>query len=397
MKKKVLRIIARLNIGGPAQHVVFLSEGLSDSFETLLVSGCPDVSEGNMEYILGHRSINYKVIKELVRRINPLLDFMAFMKLLRIIFEFQPDIIHTHTAKAGTLGRISGLVYRIIKKRNVIIIHTLHGHVLNGYFSKVLNKCFIAIERVLSTFTDIIITVSMSVRIDLLRYKIAIPQKIKAINLGLDLTKFLEIELQAGQRLNEKQQLNIGIIGRLVPIKNHRMFIDFAKILIEKNNYRKFKFFVIGNGELRHDLENYVKELFLSDQIIFSGWQKELKNIYEELDLVCITSLNEGTPVSIIEAMASGRPVVATDVGGVRDLISPVCNVVGIDPDKVLIESNNRDKFAEAVNFLLNNEEAYSKLAKAGREYTKKTFSKERLIRDMELLYNDTLQKGSAI
>ncbi len=230
-KVKILRIIARLNIGGPARHVAILAEGLNkDRFDSTLVYGGIEDGEGDMSYLAGDGAIKREFIPELGRSINPFADMAALIKIMAVIKRERPHIVHTHTAKAGTLGRIAAICAGVPAK-----VHTFHGHVFYGYFNKIVTWYFLLIERILAGFTDRIVAISRSQKDDLLRrYKIGSMDKYRVINLGLDLEPFLRLEDKRGlfreRHRIDKDAVLIGIIGRLVPIKNHRMFIDIISL-----------------------------------------------------------------------------------------------------------------------------------------------------------------------
>jgi glycosyltransferase involved in cell wall biosynthesis len=233
----------------------------------------------------------------------------------------------------------------------------------------------------LALFTDKIIVVSGSLKKELVeRFQIAPEKKFTVIELGLELDELFELP----QR-NNSNCINIGIVGRLTPIKNHRMLFRTANKLRLNNVVQKTIYTVIGEGELRQDLENYAKELNIEDIVRFMGWVKDSSNIYRELDIVVLTSLNEGTPVSIIEAMAAGRPVVATDVGGVSDLVDN-------EKSGYLVESDNEGIFADRLRDLIMNQEKRNKFGVKAKELAKNRFSKERLLKDTEKLYNTCLK-----
>jgi glycosyltransferase involved in cell wall biosynthesis len=397
MKKiKILRIIARLNIGGPAMNTIILTEGLDKTkFESLLVCGSIGKDEGDMSYYAFQKNIKPIFIPELKRELNILSDLAAFKKIYNIIRTEEPDIVHTHTAKAGALGRFAGILYNCFKPfahKRIKLIHTFHGHIFEGYFSKIQTKFFILIERFLAPFTSKIITVSESLKKELISLKISQETKIKVIPLGLELDRFLSLLPR------DDNILNIGIVGRLVPIKNHCLFLEAAAKVIADNPGIRLKFKIIGDGELRKDLEEYSYKLNIQEQVDFLGWQKDLVNIYSNLDVVALTSINEGTPVSLIEAMASGRVVVATDVGGVRDLLGgKVGTTVKPDVDfmvlerGVIVKSGDVNGFTEALVYLLDNSKLRKDMGIAGREYVRRNFGKERLIRDVEGLYEEIL------
>ena len=415
MKKiKVVRVIARLNIGGPAIHTILLTEGLNqDKFDSLLACGTIAQDEGDMLYYARARNVVPYIIPELRRELNPLNDVIAFLKIYKLIRRENPDIIHTHTAKAGTLGRLAGIFYNLLAARRIKLIHTFHGHVFEGYFGRFKTRLFIFIERFLAYFSSKVITVSSAVKEELVSLGISGSDKIKVIPLGLELDRFLGLPLSrlpiqgmrdpdiVGKKSRDPDSsgketgrcLNIGIVGRLVPIKNHRLFLESAAKVIQDNPELNLKFKIIGDGELRTELEEFARKLNLSSAVEFNGWQKDLAGVYADLDIVCLTSINEGTPVSLIEAMASGKAVVATDAGGVRDLVG--ANFDGAEDGLgfsagergIIVRSSDADSFAGALSFLMRNEELRKKTAIAGCEFVREKFAKARLIKDIEGLY----------
>ncbi len=308
---KILRIITRLNIGGPAIHVQLLTKELNSRFKTVLVTGQIDKNEGDMKYL----SQNVITISYLKRKLNLFYDMMSVFSLLKIIVRERPDIIHSHTAKAGFVGRVSAFIYNIIFKKKVKVVHTFHGHVFEGYFGKWKTKLFIMIERMLAKVTDKIVVLSDSQKDDLCnKYKIAPLDKFEVIRLGFDLKPFFECKKYKGifrKELNVADDvILVGIVGRLVPIKNHKYFIDVAKFFLKKYPEIKIKFIVVGDGELREELEEYSKSI--KEHIIFCGWRRSMPLVYTDLDILVLTSLSEGTPVCIIEAVASSVPVLTT-------------------------------------------------------------------------------------
>ena len=422
---KILRIIARLNIGGPARNAVLLTDGSRASISTVLVCGEVDRSEGDMMYLVREKGIEPVIVPELGRELSWGDDWAAFWKIYKIIRGEKPDIIHTHTAKAGALGRLAGMLYNIgitlrnlkvaaasnavaagFSLRKVVLIHTFHGHVFSGYFGKVKTLFFIWVERFLALFTDKIITVSENLKKELVeKFKIAPEDKVSVIELGFELEDLLKLSERGNQ-----QTINIGIVGRLVPVKNHKMVLDCARNLkqyVRSNSIdripakysssghedvsceqsREVKIIIIGDGEMRGELEKYAEELGIRDRIEFKGWIKDLKAIYEGLDIVALTSLNEGTPVSLIEAMAAGRPVVATNVGGVKDIVKD--GVSGY-----LVESGNVEEFTKRLMELISDSEKRRTFGLNARDMAQERFTKERLIKDTERLYNNTLQKN---
>ncbi len=406
-KIKILRIIARLNIGGPARNAVLLSEGLKAQgsrfkvqgsrlkadFDTVLLCGETPSCEGDMMYIAREKGIEPVIIKELGRELSLKNDWIAFWKIFKIIRREKPDIIHTHTAKAGTLGRLAGILYKIthvpclMSHVSVKLVHTFHGHVFSGYFGRLKSFVFIRIEKILALFTVRLITVSDKLKEELVKkYRIAPEKKIDVVELGFELDDLLRLEPRP-----ESDCVNVGIIGRLVPIKNHKMFLkvisDMGSACRQgRQGIRdKVKFHIIGDGELRRELEGYAGKSGIGDVVEFRGWITDLVEIYQELDIVALTSLNEGTPVSLIEAMAAGRAVVATRVGGVADIVKD--NETGY-----LIDSENCADFADKLSDLVSDYDKRNQFALSGRESVKERFLKDRLIKDTYRLYNNILQ-----
>ncbi|MCX5715329.1 MAG: glycosyltransferase family 4 protein [Candidatus Omnitrophica bacterium] len=385
-KIKVMRIIARLNIGGPAIHAVLLNEGLDrDGFDTCLVTGLPEAREGDMTCLAGEKRLNVAVIPELGRNIRPWADIVALWKLFMLIRKERPAIVHTHTAKAGVLGRCAAILNGVPVK-----VHSFHGHVFHDYFSPVTTKAFILIEKIFARFTDRIIVVSDIIKEDICdNFKIADRSKTSVIRLGLDLEQFRNADKMKGELKRElgigQDTLLAGIVGRLAPIKNHMLFFDAVRFLKKEVPGLKIRFLIVGDGELRSDLVNYADKLGITDLLLFLGWRQDMPRIYADLDIVVLTSLNEGTPLSLIEAMAAKRPVVATAVGGVPNLVEH-------EKTGLLVESNNAFLLKEAVLRLLSDEPLRRRLGESASGHVCAAYSKERLIRDMKNLYKQLLE-----
>ena len=382
-RTKILRIIARLNIGGPAIHTILLTAGLDRTrFESLLVAGVVSEGEGDMSYLASEYGVKPIVIPELGREIGWKNDLITLYKLFWLIKSEKPDIIDTQTAKAGMLGRIaailSGVPYRV---------HTFHGHVLHSYFGKFKTKFFILMERLLARFTDKIIVISPFQYRELChQIKIAPPKKFAIIPLGFDLTPFLNAEVHCRKLRRElhvsEDTLLVGIVGRLTAIKNHALFLRSAARVLEK--VANVRFLIVGDGELATKLKELTNDLQIQDKVIFLGWRDDMPVIYADLDLVALTSLNEGTPVSLIEAMASAKAVVATAVGGVPDIV--LDGQAGI-----LVPSEDEEKLSEVMIDLLEDAEKRRNFGERGREFVRGKFTKERLFADMARLYEELL------
>jgi len=352
------------------------------------------------------------VIPEMRRSVSWLGDVKAFFKIYSLIKEKRPHIVHTHTAMAGVLGRMAGFLYNMSiafisnnSGNKVKIVHTFHGHVLRGYFSPLKSKLLVLIERFLATFTDKIITVSEKQREEILRFGIGNGNKVVTIPLGLELESFLNNGLKGDLR----KELNIpletklvGIVARLEPIKSHKMFIDAAAELKVRSERLKVKFLIVGDGILRKDLEDYVKSKNLKRDIIFLGFRKDLERIYADLDIVTLTSLNEGSPVALIEAMASGKAIVATDVGGLRDLFGSKLKAQSSKPglryydQGILVKPGDAVSFATALTELLGNDELRKRMGEMGREVVYPKYDISQLTKDMKGLYREMLNNGAA-
>ena len=395
---KILRVVTRLNIGGPSVHVGLLSTQMDRSrFETCLVMGTVGKKEGDLSSKIAARGARMVHLKNLTRSPHPLKDLLAWLQILSLLWKERPQILHTHMAKAGTLGRLAGFLYNRWgpgrdPKTRMILIHTFHGHVLESYFSSRTSGLFTAIERCLSKRTNCLIAVSPRVREDLLRKGIGRKETWRVIPLGLDLSALLYLPLPNGNG-----PLRCGMVGRLVPIKNPGIFLQALSRLPE------LKGVLVGEGPLRDSLEKEAGQRGLKNRLSFAGWQEDLRRCYQEIDVACVTSLNEGTPVSLIEAMAAGRAVVATDVGGVRDLLDSGAVGTGDIPEKgfritsvgMLIRSGDVEGLAAALTRLAQDRPLRCTLGEAARRHVRDRYSHERLIRDISGLYEELTGKGS--
>ena len=309
-----------MNVGGPSKHVVNLAKSLEEyGFETLLISGQPEEKEGNMFELADQKGIKLKTVRFMGRSISPIKDLISLILLIKEIKSFSPDIVHTHTTKAGILGRLAALICNVPS-----IYHTYHGHVFKGYFSKFTSTLIVAIERFFSSFTRNIIALTPNLKNELnLILRPKSPEKIKTIPLGLDLKTNLSTPRQinswrTSMGLSKKNFL-LGIIGRLVPVKNHLLLINSIPKLVKE--FPNIHLMIIGDGELRNNLEKQTQKLNLEKHIHFCGNIRNLEKVYSDLDLLVLCSKNEGTPVVLIEALASGCPVASTNVGGIEELL----------------------------------------------------------------------------
>ena len=387
---KVLRIINRFNLGGPTYNAAYLTKYLAPDFKTLLIGGMKDDTEDSSEFILQNLGIKPIIIPEMLREISPKNDYIAYQKLKTIIKRFKPDIVHTHASKAGTLGRLAAYNSKV-----PIIIHTFHGHVFHSYFNSYKEKAFRSIEQSLAKRSTKIIAISDKQKYELSEvFNITSPEKIEVIPLGFDLSRF-QINMDSKRKqFREEYQLNnneiaIGIVGRLVPVKNHNLFLNAIKNLTEKTN-RPIRAFIIGDGECRKDIEAKASALSLDftdytfnkrkATLTFTSWIKDVDYVYAGVDIVALTSLNEGTPVSLIEAQASNKPIVTTNTGGIENIVIP---------DKTALLCNNGDleDFTNKLLQLVNDDNLRNSLSENGWNQVKDKFHFERLTNDMKNLY----------
>ncbi len=383
---RVARIIARLNIGGPSQQAILLTAGLDRArFDSHLVTGRPSPDEGDMGESAETRGVTPIVIPELGRAIHPGRDLIALFRLVRLFRRIRPDVVHTHTAKAGTLGRIAA---RIVG--GAATIHTFHGHVLDGYFSAPVTRVFVGIERWLGRRTDRLVTLSPRLRDALLALNIGGSEQIAIVPLGLELDRFAGPR-QGGTELREGLGIPatsavLGSIGRLVPIKDHATLFQAMAQLSPAAHL-----LVVGDGGCRADLERLAVRLGLGDRVHFLGWRSDLETILSATDVVISASRNEGTPVALIEAMAAGVPVVATAVGGVPDLVEH-------GRTGWLVPAGDPDALAVGIRHLIDQPELRARLAAAARPYAVDQHAAQHLIRRIETLYTQVLadRKGQA-
>jgi glycosyltransferase involved in cell wall biosynthesis len=382
---RVLRIINRFNVGGPVYNVTYLTKYLPETYETLLIGGCATQTEQDATYILSEHGIQAHVLPSMSRSIRIFNDLKTFYILLKLIRSFKPDIVHTHASKAGVLGRIAAKTMGV-----QVIVHTYHGHVFHGYFNPTITKLIVFIERILGKITTKIITISTAQQQDIVTtFRIAPENKTAVIPLGFDLTRFeksAENRMELRKKMNLKaHQTAVAIVGRIAPIKNHRLFIDAAAKAYKKHP-EEFIFYVVGDGELRDDLTNYISTTYpwLNSSVIFTSWIADMTTFYPAMDLVCLTSINEGTPVSLIEAQASGIPVLSTNVGGVKDVIHP--NETGI-----ILNEHSAEELSNHLIELHLNSELRIKMSQNARNFVKERYTYYRLVDDIDGLYKTLL------
>jgi len=385
-RTRVVRLFSRLNIGGPSVHVLLLTAGLREmGYETRLIVGREAPSEGNLLERARQMGIEVEQLGGLGREIRPLSDLVTLVQLYRRIRAAKPAIVHTHTAKAGVVGRLAARLAGV-----PIVVHTYHGHVLRGYFGPVKNALFRSLETWLNRMTDVPITVSSALRDELAAMGVAPREKIRVVPLGLELERFTRPATRGGLRrtvgAGEADPL-VGIVGRLVPIKDVDVFLRAAAHVASRLPAARFA--VVGDGERRGELEREAARLGLGDRVRFVGWRTDLESVYADLDVVVNSSRNEGTPVALIEAMAAGRPVVATAVGGTPDLL-------GGGARGALVAAGEAEALAEGILAALAGGEAVKQRVDAARAYVLSHHSVERLLRDVDGLYRELLRPAAA-
>jgi glycosyltransferase involved in cell wall biosynthesis len=384
-----LRIINRFNIGGPTYNAVFLSRYLSDDFETLLVGGLPEDGESDSLHIAAEYNVEPLLIHEMKREPSLSSDRQAYKRIQQIIKEFQPHIVHTHAAKAGALGR------RAAKKMKVpIIVHTFHGHVFHSYFGKLKTAVFKQIERSLAKNSTGIVAISDIQKQELSGvHRICSPDKISVINLGFDLEKFHE-NREEKRQLTRKEfaisddEVAVAIIGRLAPVKNHSMFLDVVEH-VSKRTSKKVRFFIVGDGAERMLIEQRISSMQLPNnvRVEMTSWIKDISAFNPGMDIICLTSLNEGTPVSLIEAQASGVAVVSTDVGGVRDIL--------LEGETGFVTPLNAvEMFTDKLVELVEDEKKREKMSQNGWNFVEGKFSYKTLVANMENYYRELLNSA---
>ncbi|MDQ5846699.1 MAG: glycosyltransferase [Acidobacteriota bacterium] len=413
---KIVRVIARLNVGGPAKHVVWLTEGLSlPQFDSLLIAGTVPPGEDDMGYFAAEKGVEPIFVPEMSREIS-LKDALTIWKLYRLFRREQPDIVHTHTAKAGTVGRLAGLLYRWLTLRALLgqpracrFVHTYHGHIFHSYYGPGKTGLFLTIEKLLARIaTDRIVVISEQQRREINEeFGVGRADRFAVIPLGLD-TGFFARRQECRNILRDELGANandilIGIVGRLTEIKNHELFLqaaaEFKKQFANEPLPARARFVVIGDGHLRNELEQQAQASGLVNDVIFVGSRRDPENFYPALDIVALTSRNEGTPLTLIEAMANARPVISTAVGGVVDLLGQPLSE-GVDDAFVVCERgvrvrpNDARGFAAGLAHLAGNEALRREIGERGLQFVLAHYSKERLLTDIKSLYADLLKKG---
>lgn len=401
---RVLRIINRFNLGGPTHNAAYLTRFLPPEYETLLVGGPEGGNEEGSGHILKALGVEARILPELQREVSPWKDRSAYRRIKQVIKEFKPDVVHTHAAKAGAVGRLAASELGV-----KAVVHTFHGHVFHSYFGPVRTTVFKNIERFLAHRTSRIVAISEKQKRELVEeHRICPASKVSVIPLGFDLAKFRED--QAAKRALFRRvygvaedELAVAIVGRLVPVKNHGLFLKGLKHVQERSG-KKVRAFIVGDGEEREHIRQQAADLGLSlasaqafnghgfghgvngnpvvkpADVTFTSWIKEIDIVHAGADVVALTSFNEGTPVSLIEAQAAGKPVVSTRVGGIE-------NVVHDGSTGLLSANDDAGAFGSNLLRLVENGALRAEFAARGWEQVGQRYHYSRLVQDTAALY----------
>ena len=384
-----MRLIARLNVGGPAIHATLLTQRLNpQQFDSSLITGVEGAHEGNMIELMNAGAqnsmfapISPTIVPEMGREISPRHDLHTLNLLVRMMRRQRPHIVHTHTAKAGFVGRVAARIARV-----PVVVHTFHGNIFQGYFSPAKTRLFVGIEKTLARSTDRIVVLSEQQKAEILALGIGREPQFRTIPLGLNLEAFVQADALRGQLRAElgveAATPLVGIVARLVPIKAIHLFLEAAQSVLKTRPDALF--LVVGDGELRAELEQQSRTLGIEKSVRFLGFRADLPRIYADLDCVVLCSLNEGLPVAVIEALSAARPVVATDVGSVKNLV--INEQTGL-----LVPSQNVEALAKGIMRALDEPEQAQKWAVAGRERVYPALGIDRLVGDIETLYLEAL------
>jgi glycosyltransferase involved in cell wall biosynthesis len=366
---RILRILNRLAVGGPVLNAIYLTKYMQPAYETLFVVGEKESHEKSADFLAEQLGIEYTTVKGMGRAINPGTDFFAYQKIKKIIKEFKPDIVHTHAAKPGAIGRMAAAAMKV-----PLIVHTFHGHVFHSYFNSVKTNFFINTERYLAAKSTAIIAISDQQKKELVQdFKIAQEEKFHVIPLGFDLDRFY----------NDQEQ------------KRFKFRTEFGAHILQ-TSHKKIKAFIIGDGETRADLENVARQAgikFSTEKdavhlypLVFTSWRSDVDVINAGLDIVALTSHNEGTPVSLIEAQAANKPIVSTRVGGIGDIVKE-------GETALLSNVNDGEAFSNHLLRMVEDDRLRLKLGSNSRHHVMEKFSYQRLVNDMSQLYHQLLER----
>lgn len=405
---RILRVINRFNLGGPTHNAAYLTRYLPEEFETLLVGGSQESTEEGSHHILSSMGIKPMILPELQREVAPWRDHGAYRRIKQLIREFKPDIVHTHAAKAGAVGRMAAAEMGV-----KVIVHTFHGHVFHSYFGSLRTALYKNIERYLARRSSRIVAISEKQRSELVEeHHICSDEKVEVIPLGFDLSRFQQNQAQKRSLFRRvygvaDDEIAIGIIGRLVPVKNHDLFLEVIAE-VQRMTGRRIRAFIVGDGEEREHLQQKVDQLGISRisaphfnghgfghgvngvaalptaTVTFTSWIKEVDIVNAGVDIVMLTSLNEGTPVSLIEAQAANKPVISTRVGGIENVVIP-------GRTAFLSESGDRDGLRDQLIRLVEDDALRKNMGSQGWDHVKERYHYTRLVNDTAAMYRSLL------
>jgi len=385
---RVLQVIGRLNMGGPA-HVAALLSGRRfdpDRYEALLVHGSLAAGEASLADLAEEEGARMRFLADLQQPVSPRRDSRALLKLVRLVRAFRPHVVHTHTAKAGFLGRQAALAVR----PRPAIVHTYHGHVLEGYFGRAKSGLYLRAERALARVSDRLTGVSQATVDDLVRLRVAPLAKFSVLPLGLDLEPLTQLDEVTRRR--SRRELGIGagevlliFVGRVVPIK--RLDVLLEALALASGSPPRLRLALVGDGEERPALERKAAELGIAESVRFLGYRRELRSLFAAADVAVLSSDNEGTPVSLIEAAAAGLPAVATDAGGVREVVG--------EETGTLVPRGDPRALAEALLAMAGDPERRRSCGHAARRHAVGRYDAARLLADVDALYCELLGRSS--
>lgn len=383
---RVAQITTRLNVGGIAHQVLGLCAGLdAERFECTLVTGTAGRFEGEMLELVDVRPGRLHVIPEMGRTIF-LRDLPAFVKLVRLLRRLRPDIVHTHAAKAGALGRLAAWLARV-----PVRVHSYHGHVFRGYFHPVAEAVIVRIERLLGRLTSVVLLPSESQRDEIVGdFRIVPASKTRVVRYGIPVDDVAEprSRMEARKRFGLDAPLVVGMLGRMAPIKNHALTIDAFARLLAQPEPPDAQLLLVGEGEIREELERKVGRLTLGDRVRFHGFQRDLRDVYAALDVLVISSKNEGMPIAALEAMAAGVPLVVTAVGGLVDLVRNGEN-------GWLTPPGDPDRLAETLRTVLLSASDRRRVAETARLDVGARHRADRVHRELEVVYEEALMEAT--
>ena len=377
-------------MGGPAKHVALLDAGLRHrGYATLLLHGRPERDEGSLFHLVRERDLPAAEVAGLGRQVRPWQDAAAFCTIVRLIFAAEPDVVHTHTTKAGVLGRLAALLYNLTRPRSrrCLVVHTYHGTVFHGYFGRTGSLLVRIVERMLALGTDRIAVLSERQRQEIVdEIRVAPADRVAIVPLGLDLEPLLRVGADTPTLRGElglaDNAVVLGFVGRLVPIKDPATLLRaFARV---RADVPEAVLLVAGDGPLRGELRGLAASLRIESGVHFLGWRHDLPALFATLDVVVLSSRNEGTPVAAIEAMAAARAVVATDVGGVGD-------VVEHRKTGLLVPPGRPDALAAAIAGVAADPAVRRRMGVAARRVAAARFSASRLVDDVDRWYCESL------